>query len=52
MAASPYPAYGDPPVSPYTVDPASAAPPGGHRRYRSHFCAGWRYAYPAYGILT
>ncbi len=23
----------------------------GHRRHRTRFCAGWRYAYPAYGIL-
>ncbi|MEH9979675.1 hypothetical protein, partial [Klebsiella sp. 95070] len=24
---------------------------GGHPRGHTHLCAGWRYAYPAYGIL-
>ncbi|UDD39877.1 hypothetical protein KU660_22275 [Klebsiella africana] len=40
-----------PPVSPYTVGPASAAPPGRNLRRHTRLCAGWRYAYPAYGIL-
>ncbi|MCS5947039.1 hypothetical protein LNP25_29550 [Klebsiella variicola subsp. variicola] len=37
-----------------TVGPASAAPPGKDsaagqgQRARSRFCAGWRFAYPAY----
>ncbi|MDN2635496.1 hypothetical protein OB910_23435, partial [Klebsiella pneumoniae] len=39
------------PVSPYTVGPASAAPPGRTPQTPYPFCAGWRYAYPAYGIL-
>ena len=35
-----------------TPDPASAAPPGKDNQARCRLCAGWRFAYPAYGSFT